>query len=497
MKTLKRILLLLSTTATLSSCINNKSAKEIEGVWISTEETSTKLLHGTRKGVLQIIQNEDGTLAGHGYFLWNGDYRSEWELVNFEFDNQAHLVTLKDTDGDSYKGIVDLEQQKITGAMYLENDHKEPLDFIPAGNEIITTLFHPRNEDEAGKVRYAYTMPEQLDDGLQTSSINPSAIDSIVLVGLLNKIINQEFGRLASLLILKDDKLVVEEYFYGYDRTRLHPIHSCTKSITTLLLGIALEQHKNVRLDQPIFDFFPAYDSLKTKENKSITLKHALTMTAGFQWNEFPKEMYETDDWFHYILSRPMETKPGETFHYNSGGTILIGGVIHFLEGKQANAFAEEVLFGPLGISEYVWSTHKDGTPQCGAGLQMLPRDMAKIGLLVLNDGKWNDMQLVPEAWIHESTKPRVPESDFFDYGYQWWHRSKQNKPWWDDPKVAQKDEHDMIIALGWGGQYIVIVNDLNLVVVTTASDYDNDGMAIGKIRMVIEDIIPAITRFD
>ena len=493
MKALKLILLFLAVTGTLSSCMEPKSSNEIQGLWITTEETSTKLPRGTRKGVLELLLNEDGSPAAQGYFLWNGDYLSKWNLVNFEYDIESHRITIKDTDGDIYKGIMDSEHKKITGAIHFQNDEKENLDFIPASNDIITTLFQPRKPDTTGEVIYAYKVPEQLNDGLQTGSINQRFIDTASMVALMDKIIDQDYGRLASLLVLKDNKLVVEEYFYGYDRTRLHPIHSCTKSITSLLLGIALEHHKSVLLDQPIFTFFPAYDSLKTQENKSITLKDALTMRAGFQWNEFPKEMYETDDWFHYILSRPMESKPGETFHYNSGCTILIGGVIYSLEGRQANAYAEEVLFGPLGISVYEWSTHKNGTPQCGGGLQMLPRDMAKIGLMVLNEGKWNDYQIVPEGWISESTKPRVPESDFFDYGYQWWHRSKNNKPWWDEPKVAQQDEHDMIIALGWGGQHIVIVKDLNLVVITTASDYDIDGAAISKIRMVIEDIIPSI----
>ena len=221
-------------------------------------------------------------------------------------------------------------------------------------------------------------------------------------------------------------------------------------------------------------------------------MEHALTITTGFQWNEFPKEMYETDDWYQYIISRPMNSNPGEEFHYNSGCTILLGGVISFLVGKNANVYAEEVLFGPLGISEYFWETHPNGTPQCGGGLQMLPRDMAKIGLLLLNDGRWNKKQIVSKEWILQSTKPRVEESEFFDYGYQWWYRSKNNLQWWVEPQITSEKEHDMILALGWGGQFIIVVKDLNLVVITTASDYDN-GKANRKIPMVIEEIIPSL----
>ena len=123
----------------------------------------------------------------------------------------------------------------------------------------------------------------------------------------------------------------------------------------------------------------------------------------------------------------------------------------------------------------------------------MLPRDMVKIGLLLLNDGRWNKKQIVSEEWILQSTKPRVPESEFFDYGYQWWYRSKNNKQWWKEPQTVSDEEHDMSFALGWGGQYIIVAKDLNLVVITTASDYKND-KANSKIPMVIEEIIPMTT---
>ena len=477
----------------LVSCEKSSSTESIEGLWIATEETSMKFLHGTQKAVLRISKDHDGKYIARGVFLWNDCYQSEWTLVDLELDNKTDSLIINDMDGDSYRARVDYEKMKITGAVHLQNNTEDPLDFIPAEKNLEAELFYPRKPDKWGKINYNYEMPEQLDDGLQTASIYDTDIDSASIIALVNEIIKQEYGRMESLLVLKDNKLIVEEYFYSYDRERLHHIHSCTKSITSLLLGIALEQHKEIQVDQPLFSFFPEYASLETEEKQQITLEHALTMTAGFQWNEFPKEMYETDDWFQYILSRPMNSIPGEEFHYNSGCTILLGGVISFLEGKNADLYAEEVLFGPLGISTYIWDKHPNGTPQCGGGLQMLPRDMAKIGLLLLNDGRWNNKQIVSEEWILQSTKPRVPESEFLDYGYQWWHRSKNNKKWWEEPQTFSEEEHDMSLALGWGGQYIIVAKDLNLVVITTASDYKND-KANSKIPMVIEEIIPMTT---
>jgi len=477
----------------LISCEKSSSTESIEGLWIATEETSVKFLHGTQKAVLRISKDHGGKYIARGVFLWNGCYQSEWNLVDLEWDHMTDSLIIIDTDGDSYRGRVDYEEMKITGAVHLQNNTEDPLDFIPAEKDLEAELFYPRKPDNNGKIIYTYEVPEQLDDGLETASINSSDIDSASIIALVNDIINQEYGRMESLLVLKDNKLIVEEYFYSYDRERLHHIHSCTKSITSLLLGIALEQHKDIQIDQPLFSLFPEYASLETKEKQQITLEHALTMTAGFQWNEYPKEMYETDDWFQYILSRPMNSIPGDEFHYNSGCTILLGGVISSLEGKNADLYAEEVLFGPLGISKYIWDKHPNGTPQCGGGLQILPRDMAKIGLLLLNDGRWNNKQIVSKEWILQSTKPRVPESEFLDYGYQWWHRSKNNKKWWEEPQTVSEEEHDLSLALGWGGQYIIVAKDLNLVVITTASDYKND-KANSKIPMVIEKIIPMTT---
>lgn len=216
-------------------------------------------------------------------------------------------------------------------------------------------------------------------------------------------------------------------------------------------------------------------------------------MTPGFQWHEYPREMYELHDRIPYILNLPLEAKPGEKFHYNSGLSVLLGGIIEKLEGENVLDFAEDFLFNPLGIEEYEWRMHTNGKPELWNGLHLKPRDMAKIGLLLLNDGKWQGEQIISKEWLDESMKPHASESDFFDYGYHWWLRTKNTKQWWKESEAGSTDEHDMAIALGWGSQFIVVVKDLNLVVVTTGSNFNNDkGSSI--IPMIIEDIIPAIS---
>jgi CubicO group peptidase (beta-lactamase class C family) len=212
-------------------------------------------------------------------------------------------------------------------------------------------------------------------------------------------------------------------------------------------------------------------------------------MTSGFlEEEDFMED--EPDDLLQYILSRPMESKPGEKFKYSNDCSNLLGGIIYSLEGKQPDEYAVENLFSTLGISKYYWEA-ENGAPHCHSDLYLLPRDMGKIGLLVLNGGKWLNEQIVPTEWINESTRPHVQESIYYNYGYHWWHRSKENVAWWNEVDARIEDEHDKINALGYGGQYIVIIRDLNMVIVTTASDYANGQKARSKIPMIVEEIVP------
>ncbi|MFH0758930.1 MAG: serine hydrolase [Bacteroidota bacterium] len=474
-----------------NGCIDSNTPTEIEGLWISTEKSSYLFAPGAEELALQIRRDSSQILTARGFFLNNDELKSECEFTHVQYDGLAKKISMLDPDSDTLILGLDPEDEILEGAFHLQDKTKRPLDFVRADKDLEIRLFHPRIPDESGQIIYRYHIPEQIDDGLNTESIYSYSNDSSTISNLMKEVIDQKYGSLKSLLILKDNKLVVEEYFYGYMRDDLQQNRSCTKSVASLMLGIALDRHQDVSTGQSIFTFFPEYDSLKTGGREKIKLEHILTMTSGFQWDDIPGEMFEADDCFQFILSRPLETEPGEQFNYNSGCSILLGGVISFLETIETQVFAEDFLFKPLGITEYIWETHKDGTLQCGSGLSLRPRDMAKIGLLVLNDGMWQNKQLVSKEWIRESTKPRVHESEFFDYGFQWWHHSKNNLQWWKEPNTVSPEEHDLITALGHGGQHIMIIRDLNLVVVTTASDFESGKIALGKFPMVIEEIIP------
>ncbi|HPG41461.1 MAG TPA: serine hydrolase [bacterium] len=471
---------------TFTSCVSTNTTPTIEGLWISTEATTSQFGPGVQKVALLIKRDSTKTLTARALFLWNDVLKMEWKFINVQYDSIAKRITVLDSDLDTLKCTLDVRNEILVGI--LQDNTEEPLNFVRADENIIG-LFHPRIPDANGQIIYRYNQPEQIDDYLLTDSIFKYAQDSLAVYNLLERILKQEFGRLESLLIIKDGNLVLEEYFYGYNQTKLHRINSCTKSVTSLLLGIALHRNNKTNIDQSVFNFFSQYDSLKTPEKEHITLHHILTMTAGFSEEEGDEEP-DPDNFIQNILASPMATKPGEKFRYSGKCSNLLGGLIYTLENRQADEFAQDVLFNKLGITEFAWEK-ENGVIICDHGLELYPRDMAKIGLLVLNDGVWNGEQIVPKEWIVASTKPYIAESPFFDYGYQWWYRSKRNQCWWHDPVHGGKSEHDMFLALGAGGQYIMVIRDLNMVIVTTASDYNDDGIDHIKVPMVIEEIAP------
>ena len=505
MKKMKFVLISLGIFGFLISCnesintgikqaefLQNNHYVSIDGHWRVTPETAINYPHGTLEPVILIRGDAFGKLTARGCFLWDKRFYDYWDIKSVQFIDSTNQLVLVDNEGSTYKGIVDHKKEIIKGIAYSwggDPDNKK-FDFIRDEDSDIANFFIPYPSSPNGVLKYAYHQPAHRGDHLQTASIFEFVKDTAGFYNLIEKIIKQKFGRLESFLIIKDQKLVLEEYFYGYDRNQLHPIYSCTKSITSLLLGMSLDRHKKLDVEQPVFDFFPQYESLLTQEKEKITLEHVLTMSAGIQGNN-GFEGTKPEDFIHYLLNLPLESNPGERYKYSGECTNLLGGIIYTLEKKQADEFAKEVLFKKLKISQFNWE-RENGIIPCDAGLFMYPIDMAKIGLLVLNNGTWNGEQIVPKEWIDMSSKPHVAESEFFDYGYQWWHRSKQNRSWWENPVHGSNDEHDMFLALGYGGQYIMVVRDLNMVIVTTSSDYnESNGMAHAKVQMVIEEVVP------
>jgi CubicO group peptidase (beta-lactamase class C family) len=345
---------------------------------------------------------------------------------------------------------------------------------------------------------YVYHVPEDTGDGWETSSLDVEGVDVERVKELIRNILDRRFENIHCVLLVKNGKLILEEYFYGYDRDKKHQLRSATKSVTSILVGIAKDQKMIKSVDQKLYEFFPEYEEIdwSTPKNK-ISLKHVLTMTAGLDWNEwtYPDSdtrssiygMARSDEWIEFVLKREIVQSPGEIFNYSSGLSLVLGAILKNKTGLYANEYAGKYLFGPLGISEFSWQQGPNGmvyTSGGDRGLWLRPRDMAKIGLLFINKGNWKGQQIVSTEWVNESTKPHI--SAFFggsEYGYQWW-RGK---------KAFGNKTIGVFYAAGRGGQYIFICPSLHFVAVFTSKVYYNPFGPLRPQVMMTDFIIPAM----
>jgi CubicO group peptidase (beta-lactamase class C family) len=265
-----------------------------------------------------------------------------------------------------------------------------------------------------------------------------------------------------ALLVIRNGRLVLESYRYPNTSTTLHSIYSCTKSFISALIGIALDHGKLKNVQQHVIDFFLDYKIANIdKAKKNMTIRDLLTMSGGFRWpGGMPEEptldeWTGSPDWVGYVLDRPLATASGTQFTYNSGGSHLLSAILQRAVGVTAEAFAVQYLFQPLGITDWRWQSDPQGVSTGGFGLRLRPLDMAKLGYLYLNQGKWGNRQVVPAKWCSESVQKQISAGGQWlsdGYGYQWW-----------------VDDQGYYMALGYGGQYIIVVPNRQLVVVVTS----------------------------
>jgi CubicO group peptidase (beta-lactamase class C family) len=342
---------------------------------------------------------------------------------------------------------------------------------------------------------YRYQVPLETDDGWATSSLGKEGVDPEKITELMRNILggNEAVKNVHSVLLIKNGKLVLDEYFYGNHRNALHSIASDTKSVASILVGIAVDRKQIQNLNRMLHEIFPEYTGTRWIDQKyQITLKHALTMTGGLDWDEWTHPYWDernssfklerSHSWIEYVLDRKTKELPGKTFTYNSGLSILLGEILRKAAGMHADKFAEKYFFGPLGISKYDWYRHADGTIQTGGGLRLRPRDMAKIGYMMLKNGKWKGKQIVSQKWVQESTKAQV-STGRYGYGYQWW-RGKS---------MANNQIIDGYWAWGLGGQFIFVFPAMDLVVVFNGKVWKNPGSSKRAFNMLTQYIIPAV----
>jgi CubicO group peptidase (beta-lactamase class C family) len=354
---------------------------------------------------------------------------------------------------------------------------------------VLTGCVTPGAAAPAAQIVASIHTPPVTGDGWKTAALAEQRIDIAPIAEMIRQLRNGHHEGISSVLIARGGVLVLEEYFAGADRDSLHNTTSAAKSITSALLGIAIDQGFVGDVDRPILPYFPEYEGAIAEwdtRKRDITLAHVLSMSSGMACDE--DAMYETDDWIKFYLDQPLVASPGERFSYNTCGIVALGDVITRASGLRIPAFADRYLFEPLGITEKFWpitnSLGSKGLAMTGGGLRLRPRDMAKFGQLYLNDGIWNGERLLSSTWIHESTR-RHAKSDLHgeDYGYLWRII---------DRTIAGRAirSHE---AWGNGGQFIMVFPGLDCVVVFTGENYGKFPQMELPFALVDQFILPAL----
>ena len=356
-------------------------------------------------------------------------------------------------------------------------------------------------------------VPGSRDDGWRVAARDDDKlVNRTALCEMEDRLAASSEANIHAVLVARGGTLVYERYFKGSDEIpgifygkrvenvtfnadTLHNVKSVSKSVASLTVGIALDRGLIRSVDEPIFSFFPELADLRTPEKDRLLLRHALTMTMGLQWveatpdtgdeNNDEASMHRAADPCRYVLSLPATAPPGQEFFYNTRALTLVSAIVRKATGRALDELARSALFEPLGIAPVQWSRVK-GDTDAGGGLRLRPRDMAKIGQLVLAGGQWSGRQIVSKEWIETSTAPKIKAiADGFNglYGYLWWLARYR----------INGREVDCVAAHGRGGQYIRIVPALDLVVVVTAGYYQDYSARAGQAQFgVFRDVVRA-----
>lgn len=346
------------------------------------------------------------------------------------------------------------------------------------------------------------TPPVQRDDGWAVASLGQAGFDETAMLELTRAIRGGDYPETHAVVVEHAGRLVYEAYFKGederwgkrlghvfFDAETLHDLRSVTKSVTTALLGIALGGDYQAALDRPLVQYF---GDLKGKFGPGVgqvTLRQVLTMTAGLEWNEMEVpytnsdndeiRMSYTRDPVAMVLGRPLRDPPGTKWYYNGGLTQVVAGIIERETGKPIDEFAEDVLFEPLGITRYEWlgsrAWPRGSSPSAASGLRLRARDLAKIGSLMLHEGRWNGRQVIPAEWIQLSIERSVQDIPWgpdgaIGYGFMWY-----------PGRTLGESGYEIVGAMGNGDQRIYIMPEQKIVVTVFGGLYNRRDIRNGS----------------
>ena len=353
---------------------------------------------------------------------------------------------------------------------------------------------------------------------------NPEAegLDASVIDSIHADITHGKYGLIDEFLVIRHGKVVASHQYkqnydsiaaqydtisnmYNYDdpewhpyyhRGNLHSLQSVSKSVTSVALGIAIDEGKLGDVNTHPMELFTSYaQDFTDPRRKAITLEDLLTMRSGIAWNEAGSyendensciQMEKSDAWIQYVLSRPMREDPGTKWDYNSGVSMLLGKLVGITTGKRVDAWTAEKLFKPIGIRNYYWKTTPNKEVDTEGGLYLSAQDLARIGYLFLHNGKWGEQQIVSQRWVKQSITPIVTdvnstnETPDSGYGYQWWVPSV--KPF-------------IFACNGYGGQFLMVAPEYHLVVVFNGWNIHYNKNPLSSYDALKDRIIPAVRK--
>lgn len=319
------------------------------------------------------------------------------------------------------------------------------------------------------------------------TSANTQQISVNRLDDIAGAIKNGDYPNLEGISITQRGKLIYEDYFHGFKKDSVHDTRSSFKSVAGILIGIAIDKGFIKSVHEKVYSFFPGYKPYSNWNvlKDSMTIEHLLEMKSGFdceEWNgakDCEDDMENTQDWIKFCLDLPLKNKPGTQWDYTSINAMLLGGIIAHATKMSVSEFTDKYLFKPLGIENYRWTKDPLGHETLAGSFYISPKDMNKIGQLILNDGVFNNKRLVSKKWVEAMTagitkienfsnvrisknETAIPQPTY--YGYTWYN---------EEIRTA-KFKHNTIFASGNGGQYIMLIRDLGLVITFTGNSYNS-----------------------
>jgi CubicO group peptidase (beta-lactamase class C family)/polyisoprenoid-binding protein YceI len=420
--------------------------------------------------------NPTASFEAQSFPQWPTKWR-EGEKIQFKMNGIITVKSIAKNVVVNCEAIYELNQIKLSG--------KTSVTFSDFGMTNPHTLVLSTENDVQIQLELildasASDSPKSTSFVWKESTLKDQGIDE-ALIGKIDEEISKNYKKIYSLLIIKNGFMVYEKYYHSHDKDTITPVFSVTKSVLSALTGIAIKEGNLSSVDQKISDLIPDNFNGKTENKKEITIRHALTMTGGLDSVDANiGSWFKSSNYVNYVIDQPLTSASGTKFVYNTGLTHLLSAVLTKATGKSTKAFADQYLFGPLEITNYKWDMDPQGVYNGGTNLSLTPRDMAKLGYVYLHHGKWEGKQLIPEAWVAESTKKQIDVNSQTNYGYLFWISELEGK----GKKLFSYE------AFGYGEQHIRVIPELDTVIVVT-SDSNSSEMSNAN-ELIQKYIVPA-----